>query len=773
MYSANPPKEVLLTRNGPMYSTVFLYTLCKLGSPNSGSGYNPSLQGILLGTVPGKASTKSGPPDQFSDVRVSEHRCGYIQNLAQYMPNPVPAGTGAGGGVTRCPEWELSDTEELVSLLVVSMMYQKSVPIARTKHTKLRTPKEATNTDRLLKVSFILSAEVSSTVLLHRVVVLPWLRAYLTVLGPLCWRGHAEVAMDQVTFRSDTVLSDVHVLLPNSRHLMARLNGVGQPVPADGAVGVEVEGHQAFWTCDYKPFILVLTTVPPHTDSLGVSTKTKAGLSCVVQPSADGAALTGGLMEGTTARWRSVMVVLGQSGTEIRPGLSVFVSKFRILREAEQVEVQDSVKSETCASLDDDGDLDVIRKPTHTVCDREKIHPVILSQAGGTVSDEEEDEEEEAEEEDCAKDVIKIEHTMATPLEDVGKQIWRGAFLLSDFILSHPNLFRDATVLELGAGTGLTSIIMAHVAKTVYCTDVGEDLLSMCQRNVAVNSQYIGPAAERGVKVRQLDWAADDFLTDTDAEFGWSEEEVADLHDNTTLVIAADVCYDDHLTDALFRTLYRITSNLRNPSTAYFSIEKRLNFTLRHMDVSCEAYDHFRLCLEQLADMNDGKMKFTVEPVPCSFPQFFQYERVDQLVRLSASAVRWICVPSSVDTGRSPQDAAPRDAAPRDAALQDAAPQDAAPQDAAPQDAVVLDSSETSEFLRNQSEQTQKSLEHPHTVPADGAVGVEVEGHQAFWTCDDKPFISVLTTAPPHTDSLGVSTKTKAGLVTEDDPLPF
>ncbi|KAI4899529.1 hypothetical protein NFI96_024901 [Prochilodus magdalenae] len=66
-----------------------------------------------------------------------------------------------------------------------------------------------------------------------------------------------------------------------------------------------------------------------------------------------------------------------------------------------------------------------------------------------------------------------------------------------------------------------------------------------------------------------------------------------------------------------------------------------------------------------------------------------------------------------------------------------------------------------------------KLLEHPHTVPADGAVGVEVEGHQAFWTCDNKPFILVLTTVPPHTDSLGVSTKTKAGLVTEDDPLSF
>jgi len=35
--------------------------------------------------------------------------------------------------------------------------------------------------------------------------------------------------MDQVTFRSDTVLSDVHLLLPNACHLMKRLNGVGQP----------------------------------------------------------------------------------------------------------------------------------------------------------------------------------------------------------------------------------------------------------------------------------------------------------------------------------------------------------------------------------------------------------------------------------------------------------------------------------------------------------------------------------------------------------------
>jgi len=38
------------------------------------------------------------------------------------------------------------------------------------------------------------------------------------------------------------------------------------------------------------------------------------------------------------------------------------------------------------------------------------------------------------------------------------------------------------------------------------------------------------------------------------------------------------VCYDDDLTDALFRILYRLSSNMRHPSTSYISIEKRLEW---------------------------------------------------------------------------------------------------------------------------------------------------------------------------------------------------
>ncbi|XP_061066390.1 uncharacterized protein LOC133104537 [Eubalaena glacialis] len=47
---------------------------------------------------------------------------------------------------------------------------------------------------------------------------------------PRPWLPSPAPAMDEITFKSDTVLSDVHLHTPNQRHLMVRLSGVGQPV---------------------------------------------------------------------------------------------------------------------------------------------------------------------------------------------------------------------------------------------------------------------------------------------------------------------------------------------------------------------------------------------------------------------------------------------------------------------------------------------------------------------------------------------------------------
>ncbi|XP_043945531.1 methyltransferase-like protein 22 isoform X2 [Protopterus annectens] len=285
----------------------------------------------------------------------------------------------------------------------------------------------------------------------------------------------------------------------------------------------------------------------------------------------------------------------------------------------ESVEV--TVVQNLDALLDEDGDLDLIRRPLD-VSDTDQlefyrlmVHPVILSKG-------EEGTREVEDQYDSYPDVIRIEHTMATPLEDVGKQVWRAALLLADYILHNHFIFKNCTALELGAGTGITSIAMATTAKTIYCTDVGDDLLNMCEKNVTLNRHL----AEQ---------------MDPEFPYSWSEDEIASLHDDTTVLLAADVCYDSSLTDALFRTIYKIMSNLKNPSTLYISIEKRFNFTLRHMDITCEAYDHFRSCLNDLEHITDGKTKFTVESVPITFPQHLDYERFEhlELWKVTASPV--------------------------------------------------------------------------------------------------------------------------------------
>ncbi|NXT52139.1 MET22 protein, partial [Pluvianellus socialis] len=377
-----------------------------------------------------------------------------------------------------------------------------------------------------------------------------------------------EKEMDNPTFKSDTVLSDVHLHCPNKRHLMVRLNAVGQPV--------FLSYFKILWNTEDSPS-------EKH------------------------------VREATTEREHPY-----GSGVELSDQERHKLKKERELN-CEGVE----------ALLDDDGDLEVVRRPRSASDSeaedllRDRVYPVILMKG--------KDDAFEDTEQDCAcSDVVKIEHTMATPLEDVGKQVWRAAFLLADYILFKRDMFRCCSVLELGGGTGITSIIMGTVAKRVYCTDVGEDLLAMCEQNVALNKHLM----ERGrgeVKVKELDWLKDEFCTDPEAPYSWSEEEIADLHDHCTVIMAADVFYDDDLTDALFRMLYRITHNLRNSCTVYLALEKRLNFTLRHMDVTCEAYSHFRNTLNDLESLQDGKMKYTVEPIKLDFCQFLVYERIEQL----------------------------------------------------------------------------------------------------------------------------------------------
>lgn len=327
-------------------------------------------------------------------------------------------------------------------------------------------------------------------------------------------------------------------------------------------------------------------------------------------------------------------------------GQPVFVSRFRIFSDlededgAEQEGAGDAPGGRAEPLLDEDGDIDVTRRRKTSVL-RTVTCPVILQQSNPEA--EVYDDDDDTEETGC-RDVLKIEHTMATPLDDVGKQVWRGALLMADYFLWQRRHLAGRTVLELGAGTGLTSVVMATTAATVYCTDVGQDLLSMCRKNVAANSHVT-----RGeVKVRHLDWLQEELPLHEEGKekgvaeeeekeeeeegrgFSWTQQEVDQLHAEGSVIVAADVCYDDQLTDGLFSTLLRLCQRRRH-TLIYFAIERRYNFTLRHLRVSCDTYDHFRQHLEQLRTLKDSACHFQVEMLPCNFPQALEYERVEQL----------------------------------------------------------------------------------------------------------------------------------------------
>ncbi|KAB0349054.1 hypothetical protein FD754_013911 [Muntiacus muntjak] len=318
--------------------------------------------------------------------------------------------------------------------------------------------------------------------------------------------------MDEITFRSDTVLSDVHLYTPNQRRLMVRLNGMGQPV--------FLSQFKLLWDRDSQ------------TDS-----------------GAEGIDHTEGTPPAGT--------ICSHVGASLQAGADT------------------TTPEGLAAQLDEDGDLDVVRRP----------RAASTSEPPGPPRD----------------------------------KVWRGALLLADYILFQRDLFQGRTVLELGAGTGLASIIAATVAQTVYCT-----------ANIALNSHLL--ASGGGVvKVKELDWLRDSLCTDPEAPFSWSEEDISHLYGNTTILLAAEVFYDDDLTDAVFKTLSRLAHKLKNACTAILSVEKRLNFTLRHLDVTCEAYDHFRAWLRRLEGLAGGRLRFAVEPVDASFPQLLVYERIQQL----------------------------------------------------------------------------------------------------------------------------------------------
>lgn len=214
------------------------------------------------------------------------------------------------------------------------------------------------------------------------------------------------------------------------------------------------------------------------------------------------------------------------------------------------------------------------------------------------------------------------EHHNSTDLTLVGLQVWRGALLLADYCLHERQLFRGKRVMELGTGVGLTGIAAAMYADRVICTDINlGGILELIGSNIRRNKRLLtSTTPATNMSVMELDFMK---------TASWSTELLRAI-DETDVFLVADVIYDDELTDAFLTTIDVLLSR-GGGKTMYIALEKRYVFTLADLESLAPCYEYFLTGMDRL---RRRRPQWRFDAVPVDFAQFFEYERVKELVLL-------------------------------------------------------------------------------------------------------------------------------------------
>ena len=107
-------------------------------------------------------------------------------------------------------------------------------------------------------------------------------------------------------------------------------------------------------------------------------------------------------------------------------------------------------------------------------------------------------------------------------------RVWPAAQVLCRFLAADPALYRNRTVLEIGAGLGLPSLLCATESQRVWCTDLSPAMQDYVRASAAVNGFT-------QVQVGCVDWNQD-----TD-------------YPGADLVLMADLGYDPRSLEGLLR----------------------------------------------------------------------------------------------------------------------------------------------------------------------------------------------------------------------------
>ena len=219
------------------------------------------------------------------------------------------------------------------------------------------------------------------------------------------------------------------------------------------------------------------------------------------------------------------------------------------------------------------------------------------------------------------KIIVRIPHAMATLIPDVGLQVWAGSLLLADFAVSNSDAWRGKTILELGAGTGLVSIVAAKTADTtVICTDGFDNVLQNCAEAVKLND------SGSNITIRSLDWSAfgqagsvlRQCLRQSPASaspFAWAATDIGCFEDTCSVMLAADVVYVDEWTVAFADCVFALLGGPVD-RVLFLTIEKRINFSVDRLAEVAPAYECF-------AAEIINNCRFSATQMEVDFPQVF------------------------------------------------------------------------------------------------------------------------------------------------------
>jgi len=212
---------------------------------------------------------------------------------------------------------------------------------------------------------------------------------------------------------------------------------------------------------------------------------------------------------------------------------------------------------------------------------------------------------------------LVLEHMMATDLGKVGLQVWKGSLVLADYLLEHHQQFSGKSLLEVGSGTALASIVASLCRANVVATDIeGKGILELMEKNILRNKNLL----KGDIIVKPLNFKSD-----------LSHRE--DLKPIET-VLAGDIIYDDDITEDFMTFIVNLHNQVTCDKLKFLvALEKRFVFTVADLDTVAPAHDFF---IDQLEKFNTERKlhNISIKYIDLDFPQHFCYERSKDLMML-------------------------------------------------------------------------------------------------------------------------------------------